>query len=139
MAQYGLDNFVYEFDVNNGNAVFKFVDPDDASNHAEVEVNQKDFEGFAADSRQVADKAYAQVAQQLNDARDKRVEKSQADDLSQRQAEDKRAREAAQDFFDNTDEVQVAPAKVEKDGTTIFNTENVSEPTPTDTDTKAKK
>jgi hypothetical protein len=128
MAQYGLGNFVYDLTISGGNASFKFVDPDDAANTAETTVNQDDFEGLGADSRQVADKAYSQVAKQLNDARDKRIEKQAADLQAEQKDLDKRNRDAANDFFDNSSDVAVAPAKVEKDGTTVYNTENVSAP-----------
>jgi glutamine cyclotransferase len=67
MAEYGLGNFVYELEVSDGNANFKFRDPEDASNTAEVSVHQSDFpEGInQADSRQVADLAFAQCSKGL--------------------------------------------------------------------------
>lgn len=124
MAQYGLDNFLYDLEVKDGNASFHFVDPNDASNTADVTISQKDFPEGApgADDRRVADLAYSQVSKKLNDARDGRVAKDEADAAASKAEEDKRSREAAQDFFDKSQDVAVAPAKVDKDGTSVYNT-----------------
>lgn len=131
----GLDNFQYELDVKDGSAVFNFTDPQDASNTASVTLAQKDFPDGINDAtdRSVADFAYSKVAKQLNDVRDGRVAKTEADAAAQKAEDDKAAREAAQDFFANSQEVAVAPAKVEKDGTTVYNTDDS-----TDTNTKKK-
>lgn len=145
MAQ-GLDNFTYELEVKDGNATFNFVDPQDANNTASTTIKQTDFpEGINdATDRSVADAAYAQVAQQLNDTRDKRVTKENTDALAQKSEEDKRARDSAQDFFDNSQDVTVAPARVEKDGTHVYNTDGVPAPAASDdtsdnTDSSSKK
>jgi creatinine amidohydrolase/Fe(II)-dependent formamide hydrolase-like protein len=107
MAEYGLGNFVYELEVSDGSANFKFRDPDDASNTAEVSVHQSDFpEGInQADSRQVADLAFAQCSKVLNDKRDKRLHAEASEDLAAKQKEDARAREAAADFHNNSQEL----------------------------------
>jgi hypothetical protein len=127
MAQYGLGNYLYELEVKDGTANFHFVDPEDASNTADVTVSQKDFpEGAPADSRQVADVAYAQAAKVLNDKRDARVKKDAAKDLDDRLTEEARSREAADDFLANSSHVAVEPAKVESDGTKVYNTEDKS-------------
>jgi hypothetical protein len=139
MAQYGLGNFVYELDIKDGNANFKFIDPDDASNTADVSVSKKDFDGFSADSRQVADLAYSQCSKLLNEARDKRLQKEAADLDAANKAEDQRARDAAKEFFDNAQDVQVAPAKVEKDGTTVYNTAEAADETDASDDKSSKK
>lgn len=134
--QYGLGNFLYEIEISDGNANFKFWDSDDASNTAEVSVAQKDFpEGVKdADSRQVADLAFSQCQQVLNDKRDARVKKEQADDLAEKQKEDKRVREEAADVLANGQDVAVAPAHIEKDGTRVYNTAEPSD----DQDNKKK-
>jgi hypothetical protein len=133
--QYGLGNFLYELEVSDGNANFKFWDAEDAANTAEVSVSQKDFpEGVKdADSRQVADIAYTQCQQVLNDKRDARLKKEAADNVAEKQKEDKRVREEAADVLANGQDVAVAPAHVEKDGTRVYNTA-----TPDDQDNKKK-
>jgi hypothetical protein len=134
MAEYGLGNFKYELEVKDGSSKFKFYDPEDASNTAEVSVSQKEFpEGVTQpDSRQVADLAYAQCAKVLNDKRDARLRKEAADALKAKQDEDARSREAAADFLNNSKDVEVEPAKVESDGTKVYNT-------PSDKNTDKKK
>lgn len=123
MAQHGLGNFVYELTVKDGVANFHFVDPDDSNNTADVSVNAKDFpEGAPADSRQVADHAYAQCAKVLNDKRDARIKKEAAKELDDRLSEEARSREAADDFLANSQHVAVEPAKEESDGTKVYNT-----------------
>lgn len=104
---YGLGNFLYDLEVKDGKALFHFYDPDDAANTAEVEVAKSDFpEGITkADSRQVADLAYAQCSKVLNDKRDARIRKEEADQLATKQAEDQRQREEAEDFFNSTEEL----------------------------------
>jgi hypothetical protein len=136
MAQtYGLGNFLYTLDVADGNANFKFWDTDDASNTAEVSVAQKDFpEGIKdADSRQVADLAFEQCQKVLNDKRDARLKKETTDALAEKQKEDARVREEAADVLANGQDVAVAPAHIEKDGTKVYNTAP-----PEDQDTKKK-
>lgn len=135
MAQYGLGNFVYELEVSNGNANFKFYDPEDAANTAEVAVSQKDFpEGITQpDSRQVADIAYAQCSKVLNDKRDARLKKQNTAEFNARQDEDARSREAQADFLNNANDASVQPAKTEDDGTKVYNTENA----PASTETQA--
>jgi hypothetical protein len=106
MAQFGLGNFLYELDVTDGSANFRFIDPDDASNVAEVSVPQSEFpEGQKATSRDVADLAYAQCAKVLNDKRDARLQKEAVDDLKEKQAEDRRQREEAADFFNHSQDL----------------------------------
>ena len=130
MAQaYGLGNFLYEVDIADGNANFKFWDADDASNTAEVSVAQKDFpEGVKdADSRQVADLAFTQCQKVLNDKRDARIKKEVADEVTAKQEEDKRVREEAAYVLANGKDVEVAPAQIEKDGTRVYNTASPDE------------
>jgi hypothetical protein len=132
MAQaYGLGNFLYEIDIADGSANFKFWDADDASNTAEVSVAQKDFpEGVKdADSRQVADLAFSQCQKVLNDKRDARMKKEAADEITAKQEEDKRVREEAADVLANGQDVAVAPAHIEKDGTKVYNTAEPSDDT----------
>lgn len=137
MAQtYGLGNFLYELEIADGNANFKFWDADDASNTAEVSVAQKDFpEGVKdADSRQVADLAFTQCQKVLNDKRDARIKKEVADEVAAKQEEDKRVREEAAYVLANGKDVEVAPALIEKDGTRVYNVA-----TPSDSEDKKKK
>jgi hypothetical protein len=140
MPQYGLGNFVYELEVKDNAAHFKFSDPEDASNTAEVSVSQKDFpEGITtADSRQVADMAYAQCQKILNDKRDARFKKQATDALEAKTAEDARAREAAHDFLNNAQDVATEPHHVEEDGTRVYNVEPQDEGGKS-TDQKSKK
>lgn len=107
MAQYGLGNFLYELEVNDGKSKFHFFDPEDADNTADVEVAKKDFpDGINdPDSRQVAELAFSQCSKLLNDARDDRIRRQAANDLSAKHAEDARAREAAADFHNNSQEL----------------------------------
>lgn len=138
MAQaYGLGNFLYELEIADGNANFKFWDADDASNTAEVSVAQKDFpEGVKdADSRQVADLAFTQCQKVLNDKRDARIKKEVADEVTAKQEEDKRVREEAAYVLANGKDVEVAPALIEKDGTRVY---NVSTPSDNEDDKKKK-
>jgi hypothetical protein len=129
MPTYGLGNFNYDLDVKDGNAIFKFSDPNDAANTAEITINQKDFPEGApgADDRRVADQAFAEVSKKLNDTRDKRLEKEAADARAAETAQDQKDRAEAKEFFDNSSDVTTAPAKVEKDGTTVYNTAESSE------------
>lgn len=128
MPQYGLGNFLYEVEVKDGSAHFKFVDPEDASNTAEVSVNKKDFpEGVVADSRQVADLAFTQCQKVLNDKRDARIKQAATDALEAKTAEDARAREAAADHAANSQDVATEPHHVEDDGTKVFNTKSDDE------------
>lgn len=135
MAQtYGLGNFIYEIDIVDGKANFKFWDAADASNTAEVSIAKADFpDGAPADSRQVADLAYSECQKVLNDKRDTRLKQEAADELEAKQAEDKRVREEANDFLANSQDVEVAPAHIEKDGTRVYNTAK-----PSDNDNKKK-
>lgn len=137
--EYGLGNFKYKLNVKDGKAHFSFRDPQDATNHAEVTIDQSEFNGFDADSRQVADLAYDKCQRVLNEKRDERIKKEAEDDLDKRQEEDARARQTAQDFLNSTSDVAVAPTKVEKDGTNVYNTENVNAESSDDSDTKKKK
>jgi hypothetical protein len=107
MAQFGLGNFIYELEVSDGKANFNFRDPEDANNTAQVSVSQKDFpEGIPqADSRQVAELAFAQCSKVLNDKRDARIRKEAADALEKKHAEDARQREEAADFHNNSQEL----------------------------------
>ncbi len=134
MAHYGLGNFEYDLTVEGNNAKFKFFDPEDVTNTADVSLGEKDFpEGITApDSRQVADVAYAQCQKVLNDKRDARIAKNEKEDLADRQAEEQRTREAAADFLNNAQDGAVAPAKVESDGTKVYNTAGPSEAAPKD-------
>lgn len=136
MAEYGLGNFKYEFTAENGQAKFKFYDEQDASNTAETAVSSKDFpEGITQpDSRQVADIAYLQVSKQLNDKRDARLEREANEATASKLKADRQAREAADDHFAHSNDVSVAPAKVEEDGTRVYNTAE-----PSDTNNKGKK
>lgn len=107
MARYGLGNFVYDIEVREGKAVFNFHDPEDPENYAVVEVAKSEFpEGIAqADSRQVADLAYASCSKVLNDKRDKRLAKESAAAVKAQQKEDARQREEANDFLNNSNEL----------------------------------
>ncbi len=126
MPQFGLGNFYYEVNADNGKANFKFTDPFDTSNTAEVSVAKEDFpeENMSYDSRQVADIAYDQCQRVLNEKRDARILKEEEDAREKKNDEDAKTRQAAQDFQANAEDTAVAPAKVEKDGTHVYNTEN---------------
>lgn len=118
----GLGNYLYELEVKGGNANFNFWDSEDADNTAEVTVNEKDFGGFSADSRQVAEIAFSQVSKTLNDKRDARIKREAAERLEADMDEKARAREASEDFLNHAQEGAVQPAKVEDDGTRVYNT-----------------
>lgn len=107
MAQYGLGNFLYELTVDDGKSKFHFFDPEDADNTADVEVAKKDFpDGISdPDSRQVAELAFSQCSKLLNDSRDDRIRRTAASELSAKHAADARAREAAADFNNNSQEL----------------------------------
>lgn len=106
MAQFGLGNFVYEVSVKDGAANFEFRDPEDANNTASVSVDQSDFpEGAPADSRQVAEHAFAQCEKVLNDARDARLHKEAADAHQAQLDEQARQREAAAEWRNNSQEL----------------------------------
>lgn len=107
MAEFGLGNYLYTLAVKDGNATFDFRDPEDADNTATVSVSQEDFpEGITqADSRQVADLAYSQCAKVLNDKRDARIRKVEAEKLDSKLTEDARQREEAAEFHNNSQEL----------------------------------
>lgn len=105
MATSGLGGYLYESKVGDGNVSFHFYDPEDASNTADTTVNQKDFGDFTADSRQVADIAFALVAKQLNDKRDVRIRREAADQLDRQLNDQATAREASADFLSNSKEL----------------------------------
>lgn len=107
MAQYGIDNFLYEVSVSNGSAVFKFHDPQDLGNTAEVTVHQKDFpEGITdADSRQVADLAYNQCRGAMNDVRSKRIAEAEAKQAAETKAAEVASRHAADEHHANSQEL----------------------------------
>jgi hypothetical protein len=106
MARYGLGNFLYDIEVRDGNAEFNFFDPEDAENTAQVTIAQKDFaEGLSADSRQVADQAYAEVEKQLNDKRDARIKREAVQATTESVEEEARARAAAADFHNNAQDL----------------------------------
>lgn len=95
MAQ-GLDNFLYEVTTDGSVANFKFWDPADVKNVAEVAVSDKEFPNGVqtADSRDVADYAYSLVSKELNA---KRADKATAEATAQVEAQaatDKEAKEA---------------------------------------------
>lgn len=136
MAQiYGLGNFLYEIEVTDGKANFKFWDQEDASNTAEVSVAKADFpEGIVdADSRQVAEIAFDQCQRVLNEKRDARHKKEAADSLADKTKEEARVRQVSQDYLNSTEDTVVKPHHVERDGTKVYNTE-----TPSDDDNKKK-
>lgn len=134
MPTFGLGNFLYDLEVKDGKANFHFYDDEDADNTADVTLSAKDFNGFDATSRQVADIAYAQAAKVLNDKRDARLAKQAQKDLAAKQTEDARSREAQADFTNNAKDVAVEPAQVEEDGTHVYNTDNAQAATKTDAD-----
>lgn len=136
---FGLGNYLYDLDVSGGAANFKFRDPEDSDNTAEVSVSEKDFGGFNADSRQVAEVAYAQVCKALNDKRDARVKKQTAAAVDADLTEKARVREAADDFLNNAQDVSVAPAKVEEDGTKVYHAGESEETTDTSEGSSSKK
>lgn len=130
MAQaYGLGNFLYEIEVADGKANFKFWDADDASNTAEVSVSQADFpEGIKdADSRQVAEIAFDQCQRVLNEKRNARIKKESTDAIKKSVDEAEARDQASQDYLSSTEEVAVKPAHVEKDGTKVYNTAKPSD------------
>lgn len=105
MPTFGLGNFLYDVSYADGHAIFKFYDPEDTSNTAEVSLGEKDFDGFRPDSRQVADKAYAQAAKGLNKARNDRLAKQAADALTAKQEEEQRVSEASAAFLNNAQDL----------------------------------
>lgn len=123
---YGLGNFLYDLEVRDGKALFRFYDPEDAENTAEVEVSKSEFpEGITqADSRQVADIAYAKCAKVLNDKRDARFQKESADQLAAKQEEDARQAGEAREFFENSEEL----ANTTPTGSPVSQPEDVAAP-----------
>lgn len=138
---YGLGNFVYELEVSDGSANFHFYDPEDASNTADVSVSASDFpEGITQpDSRQVADLAFAQCQSLLNGKRDERIRETSASELEAKHDEDARAREAAQDFHNNSQELANttptgSPATPEEPKEAPAHTEPVQDSVPDDSE-----
>lgn len=120
MAVFGLGNFHYEISYDGKVASYKFFDPEDETNAAETTVASKDIVG-APDSRDTAEVAYAQCAQLLNDKRDKRLAKAASDADAEKVKKESEAREREAQFQRDFQDVQTAPAKVEKDGTRVYN------------------
>jgi hypothetical protein len=87
MAQ-GLDNFLYDLQIDGATANFHFYDADDPKNVADVSISPKEYpEGVTtADSREVADYAYSLVAEKMNAARSDRA-KALAVDQADKDAE----------------------------------------------------
>jgi hypothetical protein len=105
MAVFGLGNYLYELNVDNGSANFHFYDPEDAENTADVSVPQSDFNGAKATDRTIADLAFAQCQKVMNDKRDARQAREQIDALKAKQTEDRRQRDAETDFINNSREL----------------------------------
>jgi hypothetical protein len=65
----GIGGYQYDLNVENKTANFKFWDPEDTSNTAEVSIPEKDFPDTAvgADERSVADLAYSMCSKSLNE------------------------------------------------------------------------
>jgi hypothetical protein len=125
MPSYALGGYFYDVNVSGGSAHFKFYDTDDTNNTAAVTVAEKDFPKGVTDptSRQVADAALLQVKKQLDDTRDERLRK-EADDRHKAAAdENARQRDAADELHANSQDVATQPAKVESDGTHVYNTD----------------
>jgi len=141
MATFGLGNFMYDVTVDGKGASFKFYDAQDATNTAEVSISADEIKELGkvdADGREVSELAYARVSKELNDKRDKRVREEQIKELDDRQAEDARAREAAVDFAENSNDVAVQPAREEEDGTRVYNMETADSQSKTDSDAKSE-
>lgn len=144
MARYGIAGFLYDLEVEDGDAHFVFEDPEDPSNTAEVVIAAKDFPNgtTAADSRPIADMAYLQCAKLLNDKRDARLQAAANAKLADSQAAEAQRREAAQDYLSHIQDVATEPHHVEKDGTRVYNVASPdgSESAPaTDTSANGKK
>jgi len=101
MPRHGIAGYLYELEIVDGKAYFHFVDPEDASNTADVTIAPEDFpKGTVdADSRPVADMAYLQVAKQLNDKRDERLKAAAAASFAADQSAKAQARDAAQEYM----------------------------------------
>jgi hypothetical protein len=121
MAQ-GLDNFLYDLAIDGGTANFKFWDPNDPTNTAEVSVSPKEFpEGVtAAASREVADYAYSLVSKQLNDKRADKAKAEAQTQLDAQAAADKEAKAATAAHLSEAQDNSTAPLGTEKreDGVT---------------------
>ena len=138
MPTFGLGNFMYEMTVEGQSAKFNFYDPEDVSNSAEASVSQKEMpeKKVGVDGREVSEIAYGKVAKQLNDKRAKRLADEQTKELEDRLERDAKAVEASTQFYADSEEGSVKPAKEEKDGTRVYNTEGAPKPVKTDADKK---
>jgi hypothetical protein len=128
MATFGVDNFNGELSLDGSTANFKFTDPDDTSNVAEVSISPKEFpEGvISPDSREVSDYAYSLVSKQLNDRRSERLKAANIRLETAEQDRLKAEKAATAAHFSDTSDSEVASAGTEtrKDGTkqTVYNT-----------------
>ena len=122
MAQLGIAGYLYDLQVESGDAHFTFTDPQDASNTEEVVIAAKDFPEGITDptSREVSDIAYLQCAKLLNDKRDERIRSEAAAKLEADAAAEAARREAAQDYLTHIQDPATEPDHVEKDGTRVF-------------------
>jgi len=124
MADFGVDNFLGTVTLDGKQAVYKFHDPSDVTNTAEVTLSEKDLDGKQAETREATDLAYSKVAEGMNSKRDTKNFKDQAKQVADKQNEDSKTRQAATDFLDNTADNTTKPVSVDKDGTNVFNTKD---------------
>lgn len=127
MARYGLNNYLYDLEVEDGAAHFTFFDPQDSSDTEEVVLAPKDFPaGTNPDSRPVAEAAFLQCAKLLNDKRDARLQQEQVAKIKAATAAASAAREHAQEYFNNIQDPATQPDHIEKDGTKVFTVPSAS-------------
>ncbi len=124
MADFGVDNFLGNVTTDGKQAVYKFHDPEDMTNAAEITLSDKDLDGKPAETREATDMAYAKASKEMNEKRDTRRFKEEAKRTADRQDADTKTREGANNFLDNSGDNTTKPVSVDKDGTTTYNTAN---------------
>lgn len=122
MPTFGIGGYHFEYEVGNNAVTFKFWDPEDPNNTAEVTVDKKDFpKGInSPEERAVADLAFRMAAKALNEKRDARVKKETNAATNADIEEKARIRDAGQDFLANAKQVETEPDFTTKDGTNVF-------------------
>jgi hypothetical protein len=122
MPTFGIGGYQFEYEVGNNAVTFKFWDPEDANNTAEVTIDKKDLpKGVSSlEGRIVSDLAFRMAAKTLNSKRDARIKKQTNDATNAKVDSDAITREQSEDFLANAKDVKTEPDFVTKDGTNVF-------------------
>lgn len=139
MATFGVDNFIGEVTVDGSVANFRFTDPDDVKNVAEVSVSEKEFpQGVvSADSREVSDYAYSLVAKQLNAVRSDRIKAAETRLVVEAQEADKAAKELQSEHLRTAqDNVTPAAGTEKREDGVVQNVYNTAPPSTQSNDKK---